>query len=77
MTSSEDVMVSLSGIRSALNADGYDLMVAPGADDKYEIQITAGAEACAECLIPKSIMSDMIGAVAPSGVTWDLRYPTD
>jgi hypothetical protein len=77
MTSTDDVVVSLTGIKSALNADGYDLEVAPATAEKYEIRITAGPDACAECLIPKSIMSDMIGAVAPQGVSWDLRYPTD
>jgi hypothetical protein len=77
VTNSDDVLVALDGIKGALNADGYDLAVEPAAAEDFTIRITAGPDACAECLIPKRIMSDMIGAVAPAGITWSLEYPPE
>jgi hypothetical protein len=77
MANPQDVLVALDGIRSALEADGYELHVDPDGDDQFAIRITAGPEACADCLVSKQLMSDMIGAVAPSGVAWSLQYPAD
>ncbi len=77
MVAAHDVMVALDGIHSALRADGYELAVNPDGADGFVICVEAGAEACAECLIPKSLMADMIKAVAPPGTAWSLRYPAD
>lgn len=68
-------MDSLAGIRTALNADGYELALDD--DDPVVIRIVAGPEACEECLVPKPLMSSMIEAVAPAGTAWRLQYPTD
>jgi hypothetical protein len=77
LVAAQEVMVALDGIHSALQADGYELAVNPDGTDGFVICVEAGPEACAECLIPKSLMADMISAVAPPGVAWSLRYPTE
>jgi hypothetical protein len=68
---------ALDGLRSTLAADDYALAVT-GSGSGVEVRITAGPDACADCLVPKPIMRSML---APAlGVPEDaiaLVYPAD
>jgi hypothetical protein len=71
---------ALADIRGMLAADGYDMSLrAPGADT-LAVDILAGPDACAECLVPKNIMSgivrDALGAVVPAARI-ELSYPAE
>jgi hypothetical protein len=63
---------ALQGFRDMLAADGYDLNWSLRGQDKVRIQIVAGQDACADCLVPlpviEGIMSD---ALAPTPYTLD------
>jgi hypothetical protein len=63
---------ALQGFRDMLAADGYELNWSVTSQDKVRIQIVAGADACADCLVPlpviEGIMSD---ALAPTPYTLD------
>lgn len=63
---------ALQGFRDMLGADGYELNWSVTGGDKVQIQIVAGAEACADCLVPlpviEGIMSD---ALEPTPYTLD------
>jgi hypothetical protein len=56
---------ALQGFRDMLAADGYELNWSVTSPDKVQIQIVAGADACADCLVPlpviEGIMSDALG----------------
>lgn len=77
MAAAQELMETLGGIRTALNADGYELAVVDSDPAQLVIRIEAGPDACAECLVPKELMSSMIEAVAPAGTSWRLQYPAD
>jgi hypothetical protein len=50
---------ALAGLRATLAADDYAMEVhaeGPG----VQVQITAGPEACADCLVPKPIMRSIL-----------------
>lgn len=63
---------ALQGFRDMLAADGYDLNWSLRGQDKVQIRIVAGQDACADCLVPlpviEGIMSD---ALAPTPYTLD------
>ena len=68
---------ALSGLRSTLEADDYRMSVAE-TGGSVEVTITAGPDACADCLVPKPIMRNILHAAL--GVPEDaivLRYPAD
>ena len=73
---------ALDGIRMMLEADGYELGVEVAAG-RLLLQVVATPEACAECLVPKDLMTQMALAmladqglpVAPGDVRLD--YPAD
>jgi hypothetical protein len=50
----------LAGFREGLVADGYDLQVDDFSGGTARLRITAGPEACAECLVPKKLMVSML-----------------
>jgi hypothetical protein len=52
----EAALAALQPLRSLLQADGYDLELAGVRHDRVEITIAASVDACAECLVPASIM---------------------
>jgi len=67
----------LEEFRRSLEADDYRLEVSV-ADDSADVRIHAGPDACAECLVPKSMMATMLEPVL--GVSADrieLTYPTE
>jgi hypothetical protein len=61
---------ALQGFRDMLAADGYELNWSVTGQDKVQVQIVAGQDACADCLVPlpviEGIMSD---ALAPTPYT--------
>lgn len=63
---------ALQGFRDMLAADGYDLNWSLRGQDRVQIRIVAGQDACADCLVPlpviEGIMSD---ALAPTPYTLD------
>ncbi|MFT4305474.1 MAG: hypothetical protein QM604_01135 [Microbacterium sp.] len=67
----------LDEFRKALEADDYHLSLEL-AGDQARVRIEAGPDACAECLVPKDFMRQMLSpllGVAPGGIRVD--YPVD
>jgi hypothetical protein len=71
---------ALSGIRAMLAADGYGMSLRALGTDTLAVDIVAGPDACAECLVPKDIMSgivgDALGSVVPVARI-KLSYPAE
>ena len=68
---------ALDGLRSTLAADDYALAVTESGAG-VEVRITAGPDACAECLVPKPIMRSMLGpALGVPEEAVALIYPSD
>ena len=71
---------ALSDVRRALVADGYELAVQDLPGGTLRIQIEAGPQACAECLVPKEVMLEILRA-SLDGLfhvgTLELLYPGD
>ncbi|GAA0899176.1 hypothetical protein [Pseudonocardia zijingensis] len=68
---------ALSGLRSTLEADDYRMAVSESGSS-IEVTITAGPDACEECLVPKPLMRNILHAAL--GVPEDditLVYPAD
>jgi hypothetical protein len=68
---------ALAGLRSTLAADDYSMDVREGGAG-IEVLISAGPDACADCLVPKPIMLGILKAAL--GVPEDaitLRYPEE
>jgi hypothetical protein len=76
---SEELQGQLAGLRQALEADGYSLVVTDEADT-LSLRIDAGADACVDCLVPREIMAPMVstavgGRYLPEQI--EIAYPTD
>jgi hypothetical protein len=69
----------LAQIQSMLGPDGYELEWRSSGDDSIELEVVAGPDACAECLVPKKVMLGIVNSMlAEVGVTVSgLVYPTD
>jgi hypothetical protein len=68
---------ALDGLRSTLAADDYRMSVTESGSS-VEVRITAGPDACADCLVPEPIMRHVLHAAL--GVPEDaivLVYPSD
>jgi hypothetical protein len=50
----------LQGIRATLEADGYELEWSEEDGNQIGIRIIAGAEACADCLVPAELMRGIL-----------------
>ncbi len=64
-------------LSSALAADGYQLAI-DEVDSRISAVITAGPDACADCLVPKDLFRGMLSheiGVAPDLI--DVTYPVD
>lgn len=73
----EAVAEALDPITTMLRADGYTLDV-DVVEQRLRLRIRPTAEACAECLVPSTVMEPMISqALSDAGVAApiDLRYP--
>ncbi len=80
MTDIHAVEKLLSGLREGYQADGYDLHVENVSDRVAKIRISAGPNACEECLVPKPIAIKMIKMTLeglPEIEEVELAYPTD
>ncbi len=76
----EQVDAALGALRALLSADGYDLQTVEASRAGIILQIAAGEGACAECLVPASMMSLYVrdalkGLPASAGIPIELRYP--
>jgi len=70
----------LAGFREGLVADGYDIRVDDFADGIARLRITAGGDACAECLVPKNVMVPMLESALkeiPEIRHVDVVYPNE
>jgi hypothetical protein len=68
---------ALTGLRDMLAADDYQLSVAESGDG-IAVRITAGPDACADCLVPKAVMRGVLHnalGIAEENIT--LEYPAD
>jgi hypothetical protein len=69
---------ALAGLRATLAADDYAMEVGEAEGRGVEVRITAGPQACDECLVPKPIMRSILHralAVPEEAIT--LVYPGD
>ena len=58
---------ALQRFRDVLAADGYDLRWSVTAPDRVVVEIQAGPEACANCLVPLPVMETIMSdALAPT-----------
>ena len=63
-------------LAATLAADGYGLQIAE-AGDRVRVTITAGPEACADCLVPENLMRGILGqALGVPQDSIDLTYPS-
>jgi molybdopterin/thiamine biosynthesis adenylyltransferase len=64
-------------LASALEADGYHLAI-DEADAKLSVVITAGPDACEDCLVPKELMRGMLSSeLGVDAELIDISYPAD
>jgi len=79
MISDAAVEAALSPVLETLAADGYEGTFAV-VGNSLRLQISAGSEACEDCLSPKEIMSRIVAkALTNAGLELEveLRYPAD
>ena len=63
---------ALQRFRDVLAADGYDLRWSVTAQDRVVVEIQAGPEACADCLVPLPVMEAIMSdALAPTPYALD------
>jgi hypothetical protein len=58
--STEQLDAALQGLRDTLEADGYALEWSLAGQDQVEVRVVAGAEACADCLVPAELMRTIL-----------------
>jgi hypothetical protein len=64
-------------LAQTLEADGYHMDI-DGDDSRISVIITAGPEACEDCLVPKDLMRGILSqALGVSGDAIDITYPVD
>jgi hypothetical protein len=65
------------GLTSALKADGYHMAI-DEQDARLAVVITAGPDACEDCLVPKDLMRSMLGnELGVDAAIIDITYPVD
>jgi hypothetical protein len=64
-------------LTSALEADGYHMAIEE-AGATLSVVITAGPDACEDCLVPKDLMRSMLSSeLGIDAAVIDLTYPVD
>jgi hypothetical protein len=64
-------------LTAALEADGYHMAI-DEQDARLAVVITAGPEACEDCLVPKDLMRSMLGSeLGVDAAIIDITYPAD
>ena len=70
-----------AGLSSALEADGYHLAIGENgaeADARLSVVITAGPDACEDCLVPKDLMRSMLSSeLGVDAALIEITYPAD
>jgi hypothetical protein len=67
----------LATIRQSLEADGYLLDVTENGD-RLDARISAGPDACEDCLVPKDLMKVMLEqALGVPAQSIEVRYPDE
>jgi len=63
---------ALHGFRDVLAADGYNLQWSVTGQGRVVVEIQAGADACADCLVPLPVMEAIMSdALAPTPYALD------
>lgn len=69
---------SVVGFAAGLDADGYDLRLERLPTGDIAGEVVARPDACADCLVPKSVLATIIANTCGLGSDRvHLRYPTD
>jgi hypothetical protein len=58
--STEQVDAALRGLRDTLEADGYALEWSLAEQNEIAVNVVAGDEACADCLVPAELMRSIL-----------------
>lgn len=67
----------LQSLRSSLEADGYQLHV-DEVGDRLDVRISAGPDACPDCLVPEPILRGILGqTLGVPEQSIDLTYPRE
>jgi hypothetical protein len=67
----------LESIRTSLAADGYEIDVSEEGE-RVDVVISAGPEACADCLVPQAVMVSILEqALKVPASAIDLTYPEE
>jgi hypothetical protein len=72
--------VALAPFADGLSADGYLLKVDAVSNRIMTVRIEAAPEACADCLVPKSVMKAMLKDIVSETLEVDdveVSYPAD
>jgi Fe-S cluster biogenesis protein NfuA len=80
MTTIADIEDALRDVKSTLGADGFDLEVREVDQGRVVLAVTPGSEACADCLVPRSILTAVVAKhLQENGVALvaDVLYPGD
>jgi hypothetical protein len=66
-----DLESALTGLRTALEAGGYELNIdGVQPDGAIQLAVVAGADACAECVMPDDVLAQIASrALADGGMT--------
>jgi hypothetical protein len=56
----QDLKDALQQLRDVLAGDGYDLDWALRAGNQVAVKVIAGPDACADCLVPQTIMAAIL-----------------
>jgi hypothetical protein len=51
---------ALRGLRDTLAADGYELVWSMEEENQIGLRVVAGADACADCLVPPRLMRSIV-----------------
>jgi hypothetical protein len=51
---------ALQGLRDVLQADGYELEWSLEEQNQIAVQVVAGTDACADCLVPEAVMRTIL-----------------
>jgi hypothetical protein len=66
-----------AALASTLEADGYQLAIEE-LDSRLSVTITAGPDACEDCLVPKDLMRGILSQqLGIDGGMIDITYPVD
>ena len=64
-------------LASTLEADGYQMAIEE-LDSRLTVTITAGPDACEDCLVPKDLMRGILSQqLGVDGDSIDIAYPVD